>query len=82
MSSQPIPNAANSKTYCSDLGFLARLVFTLVFAAVPNEKKGLLSFFRRIGVKPGEEATPLSPEDFARIAAEHDLILRPPDSDE
>ncbi len=55
---------------------------TLVFAAVPNEKKGLLSFFRRIGVKPGEEATPLSPEDFARIAAEHDLILRPPDSDE
>lgn len=53
---------------------------TLVFAAIPNEKKGLLSFFRRIGVKPGEVATPLSPEDFARIAAEHDLILRPPDA--
>jgi mannose-6-phosphate isomerase-like protein (cupin superfamily) len=53
---------------------------TLVFAAIPNEKKGLLSFFRRIGVKPGEVATPLSPEDFAKIAAEHDLILRPPDT--
>lgn len=53
---------------------------TLVFAAIPNEKKGLLSFFRRIGVKPGQVATPLSPEDFARIAAEHDLILRPPDT--
>ncbi len=53
---------------------------TLVFAAIPNEKKGLLSFFRRIGAKPGQEATPLSPEDFARIAAEHDLILRPPDT--
>lgn len=55
---------------------------TLVFAAIPNEKKGLLSFFRRIGAKPGVEATPLSPEDFARIAAEHDLILRPPDTNE
>ncbi len=56
--------------------------FTLVFATIPNEKKGLLSFFRRIGVKPGEEATPLSPDDddFARLAAEHDLILRPPDT--
>ena len=53
----------------------------LVFAAIPNEKKGLLSFFRRIGVEPGKEATPLSPDDFARIAAEHDLILRPPDAD-
>jgi len=53
---------------------------TLVFATIPNEKKGLLSFFRRIGTKPGEEATPLSPEDFARLAAEHDLILRPADT--
>lgn len=55
---------------------------TLVFAAIPNEKKGLLSFFKRIGVKPGEVATPLSPDDFARIAAEHDLILKPPDTDQ
>lgn len=53
---------------------------SLVFATIPNEKKGLLSFFRRIGVKPGEEATPLAAEDFARLAAEHDLILRPPDA--
>jgi len=52
---------------------------TLVFATIPNEKRGLLSFFRRIGAKPGDSATSLSPEDFARIAAEHDLILRPPD---
>jgi mannose-6-phosphate isomerase-like protein (cupin superfamily) len=50
----------------------------LVFATIPNEKKGLLSFFRRIGAKPGTEATVLSPEEFGRIAAEYDLILRPP----
>jgi quercetin dioxygenase-like cupin family protein len=50
----------------------------LVFAVVPNEKVGLLSFFRRVGAKPGEEATILSPDEFGRIAAEHDLILRPP----
>ncbi len=49
----------------------------LVFATIPNEKNGLLSFFRRISVKPGEEPTPLPPEEFARIAAEHDMILRP-----
>ncbi len=53
---------------------------TLVFAAVPNEKTGLLSFLRRIGAKPGQEATPLPPDEFVRIAAEHDLILRPPDT--
>ncbi len=50
----------------------------LVFAVIPNEKTGLLSFFRRVGAKPGEEATVLSPEEFGKIAAEHDLILRPP----
>lgn len=50
----------------------------LVFVTIPNEKKDLLSFFRTIGVKPGEEATPLSQDEFARIAAEHDLILKPP----
>lgn len=54
----------------------------LVFAAIPNEKKGLLSFFRRIGIKPGEEPAALSPEEFARIAAEHDLILRPPETEQ
>lgn len=53
----------------------------LVFATIPNEEQGLLSFFRQIGARPGQEAAPLSPEAFARIAAEHDLILRPPDDD-
>lgn len=52
---------------------------TMVFATIPNEEKGLLSFFRKIGAKPGEEAKTLSPEEFGRIAAAHDLILRPPD---
>lgn len=50
----------------------------LVFATIPNEKKGLLSFFRRISVKPGEEPVVLPPEEFARMATEHDMILRPP----
>ena len=50
----------------------------LVFATIPNEKKGLLSFFRKISVKPGEEPTTLPPEEFANIATEHDMILRPP----
>ena len=49
----------------------------LVFATIPNEKRGLLSFFRRVGAAPGETPTPLDPDQFARIAAEHDLILRP-----
>ena len=51
---------------------------TLVFATIPNEKVGLLSFFRKISSKPGEEPVTLSPEEFGRIAAEHDLILKPP----
>lgn len=55
---------------------------TLVFATIPNEKQGLLSFFRRIGAEPGQEPTPLAPEEFARLAAEHDLILRPPEPPE
>ena len=50
----------------------------LVFATIPNEKKGLLSFFRKIGAKPGVKPTPLSPEEFGKLAAEHDLILGPP----
>jgi mannose-6-phosphate isomerase-like protein (cupin superfamily) len=55
---------------------------TLVFATIPNEKQGLLSFFRRIGAQPGHEPTPLAPEEFAGLAAEHDLILRPPEPPE
>lgn len=50
---------------------------TLVFTAIPNEKKGLLSFFKKVGAEPGKEATAFSPEEFGRIAAEHDLILKP-----
>ena len=48
----------------------------LVFAVVPNEKQGLISFFRRIGVEPGKEGVALSRAEFERIASEHDLILR------
>lgn len=53
----------------------------MVFATIPNEKKGLMSFFRKISVKPGEEPTTLPAEEFARIAAAHDMILRPPDEE-
>lgn len=49
---------------------------TLVFATIPNEKKGLMAFFREIGAKPGEPAVVLSDEEFARLASEHDLVLR------
>ncbi|MCZ6595585.1 MAG: cupin domain-containing protein [Bacteroidetes bacterium] len=49
----------------------------LVFAVIPNEKKGLLSFFRKIGVEPGKEGTVLSPEEFDILANEHDMILMP-----
>lgn len=52
--------------------------FTLIFTTVPNEKKGLLSFFRRISVEPGQDPIVLAPEDLERLAAEHDLILRAP----
>ncbi len=55
---------------------------SLVFATVPNEKKGLLALFRRIGVEPGKPPTTLSPQEFERIATEHDLILQDPDADE
>ena len=50
---------------------------TLVFATIPNEEDGLLSFFRRIGARPGSPAESIPPEEFAALAAEHDLILRP-----
>ena len=49
---------------------------TMIFATVPNEKDGLLSFFRRIGVAPGKPGISITPEELERIAAEHDLILR------
>ena len=49
---------------------------SLVFTTIPNEKKGLLAFFRRISVEPGREPIVLAPEDLERIASEHDMILR------
>lgn len=49
----------------------------LVFAIIPQDEKGLLAFFRKIGAKPGEMAETLSLEEFAAIAAEHDMILVP-----
>jgi len=49
----------------------------LVFAIIPNDKDGLLSFFKKVGAKSGEEATAFSPEEFGKIANEHDLILKP-----
>lgn len=50
--------------------------FSLVFATVPNEKKGLLSFFRRIGAPPGQAAATYDEQTFSRLAREHDLILK------
>jgi len=52
----------------------------LVFATVPNEKKGLLSFFRRIGVTPGSAGEPISLEELRRVGAEHDMILWEPEN--
>ena len=49
----------------------------LVFAIIPNDKDGLLSFFKKVGAKSGEDATVFSPEEFGKIATEHDLILKP-----
>lgn len=49
----------------------------LVFATIPNQEMGLLSFFRRIATEPGKAGEALPPEEFARLAAEHDLVLRP-----
>lgn len=50
----------------------------MVFATIPNEEQGLLSFFRKIGNTPGAEAKVIAADDFARMAAEHDMIMRPP----
>ena len=47
----------------------------LIFATVPNEKKGLLSFFRKIGVTPGQEGTPMTLDELIEVGAEHDMIL-------
>lgn len=48
----------------------------LVFATVPNEEMGLLSFFRQIGVEPGQEAKVLTPEEVGGLADSHDMIFK------
>ncbi|MBT8386413.1 MAG: cupin domain-containing protein [Ignavibacteria bacterium] len=50
---------------------------SLIMAVIPNEKKGLLSFFRKVGVEPGKEPTIIPSDEFKKIAAEHDMILKP-----
>lgn len=49
----------------------------LVFATIPNAKHGLLHFFKKVGAEPGKQATTLSAEEFAKLAADNDLILKP-----
>jgi len=49
---------------------------SLVFATVPNEERGLMSFFRRIGATPGKAGTPITFDELQRIGAEHDMVLR------
>ena len=49
---------------------------SMVFATIPNEKKGLLSFFRRVCVGPGQEGLHISKEELERLGREHDLIFR------
>tara|TARA_R110002073_G_scaffold4213_1_gene27945 strand:- start:82514 stop:83215 length:702 start_codon:yes stop_codon:yes gene_type:complete len=49
----------------------------LVFATIPNAKHGLLHFFKEVGTEPGKKATTLSPEEFAKLATDNDLILKP-----
>ncbi len=53
----------------------------MVFATIPNEEQGLMAFFRKIGNAPGAEARVIPAEEFARLANEHDMIMRPPPPD-
>ena len=48
----------------------------MVFTTVPNEKKGLLSYFRKIAAEPGKPGIAISPEAMEQLGREHDLILR------
>ncbi|MHC5115242.1 MAG: cupin domain-containing protein [Planctomycetota bacterium] len=59
-----------------------RTPLTIVFATVPNEAHGLLSFFRRISSAPGEDPIEIPPDELDRIAAEHDMILWKPGGDQ
>jgi mannose-6-phosphate isomerase-like protein (cupin superfamily) len=49
---------------------------SMVFTTIPNEKKGLLSFFRQVCVGPGKEGLPISEAELQRLGRAHDLIFR------
>jgi mannose-6-phosphate isomerase-like protein (cupin superfamily) len=51
---------------------------TLIMAVLPNEKQGLLSFFRKVGAKPGELPSTFTAEEFKELAKKHDMTLMPP----
>jgi mannose-6-phosphate isomerase-like protein (cupin superfamily) len=51
---------------------------SMIFATIPNEEKGLLAFFRKIGSQPGSAIKAIPQDEFARLAEEHDMIMRPP----
>lgn len=51
---------------------------SMVFATIPNEKKGLLSCFRRVCVGPGKEGVRIPEDELQRLGREHDLIFRGP----
>lgn len=51
---------------------------TLIMAVIPNEKQGLLSFFRKVGAKPGEQPQVFTAEEFKELAKKHDMTLMPP----
>lgn len=51
---------------------------TLIMAVIPNEKDGLLSFFRKVGAKPGEDPAIFTAEEFKALAEKHDMTLMPP----
>jgi mannose-6-phosphate isomerase-like protein (cupin superfamily) len=55
---------------------------TLVFATVPNHETSLLSFFRKVGARPGVAPPLLSKEEIERLGLEHDFMKRPPESKE
>lgn len=49
---------------------------SMIFATVPNKKKGLLSYFRKVCVGPGKKGITISAEELERLGAKHDLIFR------
>jgi mannose-6-phosphate isomerase-like protein (cupin superfamily) len=55
---------------------------TLVFATVPNHETSLLSFFRKVGSRPGDAPPLLSQEDIAKLGLAHDFVKRPSEAKE